>query len=877
MDKPGRERGVALRALSAIALLVLQGCAAGGGGAAGTPAGVPVAPDATAAAVSDLFPATHEAEAGDSLAGRLAGAVFALFPALFEGDQLGARSDGPSGAITVTYLTSTGAQRTSFSGREIDTPSPGVIVGTHGSVAYLEAWEDEDTGSRTDHSRLYFLLYPESGTLGTDVGYFGLLTPDASVPKTGLADYGGFAVGVLSATDRLALLDGAVQMRVDFDRGELSGRIDNLRVTDLGTGGENPLGVDIEFTATNATTTQVLPYFTGSPSGRELATGRVLTGASRVDLRLFGPGGEEIAGTWDLVWNDGGEVIQTYGAFLTARTAVPVFTAAAGVSAPRYAGADTTGFASGEDAGVVFPVSQMPFSGGYVNRTRDAAGGVRIDLKRADDTLVQIDYAPGDLVVGPDATMTATRDEVTWRERAAMDPDGGVLHFARHGEISYVDAFAGPLDRVVYFGFVTPEARVAAQAGFAEYSGVAVGRYRDAGVQASVTGALDLRADFDAGALQGRISSLVVGAGEPGERLLGKVLYLQNGALNGRGAGSLDAGLTGTGCCDRPSGGISGQFFGPGLEEAAGIWHVSNIGQGAYTIEGTFGTRVVTADHPDGIARLVPFASSADETFPLAGHAVDVDWSAPGGAVVSNDPPIEASLAPRADGGVLLSVSRAGSARDVDFVRGDLQSIRLGIIPYFGTDYWQAAVRDDVALRLYGTDLLSYTRFGYWDDRGALPDRESFGVFYTGRETPAAEVPAAGSARYEGWTLGLYQSSEGLARVEGDAVVVADFSGRSVSGELVLGSGEWLTGRRPGDAIPATEVRYVNFLGSIDSGTAGFSGTAEARSASDASVSATGVASGRFFGPAAAELGGAWRVSAPDGSVSAWGTFGAVR
>ncbi|MBI1396546.1 MAG: hypothetical protein GC151_11250 [Betaproteobacteria bacterium] len=874
--------GAVRRAVPGICVPVLIGCAAGGGGVpaanpgpGGSPASLAgvVQDPSEPAPIAELFADPREAASGSVTIADVAAGVFALFPAFFEGEQLGTRSDDGAGGLAVTYFTTGGARRVVFAGTEIDRTGDGILYAERGAVSYLEAWADE-SGFRAEFSRLYALFHPDGASGAAEIGYFGLATPPAAIPATGQADYGGSASGLVLRDAGTAWLDGTVRMRADFSEGAVSGRIENLLAADLATGAETPLGADILFTASRTTGGPGLPAFVGVPTAERSGTGEVLTGPSSVELRAFGPAGTEIAGTWDLSWDDAGGTVQTYGAFLTRQSDTPLFADGVEPALPRLAGDITTSFEGGADADVLLPVYLTPFRTGYATRTRASDGSLTVIVRRNDGALRTEHFAASDLLVQSDGTTTASASGVVWRETGALEVTGDSLSYARFGELSYEDTIAGTLRSPVHFGFLTPDARVDARTGFAEYVGASIGHYRDATTDDVLAGTVLLRVDFDSARLEGRIGALEVRSASGGTRPLDQVLYVSGATTSATDAHVVGASLYGAGCCATATGALSAHFFGPGLEEMAGTWSAASVD---YTLDGAFGARIATAEHPAGEIRLPPFASSVAESFGLRQDAAVVGLSGTGGVTSVTAVAADGFLRPEADGGLTLGIVRSGAAAEVTFARDELQSLYLGLEPYADTDFRLTAEKQQTSVFVAGEGVLSYTRFGYWEDGGTLPSSATFGAFHTGRETPSAEIPSTGEARYEGWTVGVRVSAEGLARVEGEVVLNANFAARTVTGEAVLSNGVWLTGNSSGNATPAFEIGHLEFAATIDPAVNHFSGAAQARPGATDPVSASGTVDGRFFGPAATEAGGTWNVATPDGTVTARGAFGVAR
>ena len=154
-----------------------------------------------------------------------------------------------------------------------------------------------------------------------------------------------------------------------------------------------------------------------------------------------------------------------------------------------------------------------------------------------------------------------------------------------------------------------------------------------------------------------------------------------------------------------------------------------------------------------------------------------------------------------------------------------------------------------------------YQSFGVWNSAApaaAAPQAASFGL-----PTPAAAVPALGQATFVGRLAGHYVSPAGqdaaaLARVR----VQADFGARS------LGFAATDT-RAGGVAAP-----HLNLSGTLTyaPGSATFSGAL-----TNAAGTLQGSSRGKFYGPAAQELGGVFHLKSATTAESFTGAYGAKR
>lgn len=169
-----------------------------------------------------------------------------------------------------------------------------------------------------------------------------------------------------------------------------------------------------------------------------------------------------------------------------------------------------------------------------------------------------------------------------------------------------------------------------------------------------------------------------------------------------------------------------------------------------------------------------------------------------------------------------------------------------------------------------------YTHFGHWLFRNEDPGGElrngQAGVFWHGLETPAEDVPAAGTANYNGAMLGTGNHRQhGDYEIRGAVTLDVDFGNERISGSLH--SLEAWPDNMPLDTKSFNDIALKE--GTIDGNR--FSGKTAAAEAGESSFSlangAEGEFSGGFTGPNAEELGGEWSVITEDNSVG--GGFGA--
>ena len=190
-----------------------------------------------------------------------------------------------------------------------------------------------------------------------------------------------------------------------------------------------------------------------------------------------------------------------------------------------------------------------------------------------------------------------------------------------------------------------------------------------------------------------------------------------------------------------------------------------------------------------------------------------------------------------------------------------------------------AFVKADVRSSFSTSANLDWTRAGYWSTGGDWWGYDDVvgrrAVFVTGYETPAAAVPAAGTATFTGSAVGsVFQPghSSGIThcacaieQVTGNASFTADFGARTLAGSLTNMSvgNPW-----SGDAFQWNDVAFTSTIAGSS-----FSGTSRVTSAPSGAMAAnaTGTLEGRFFGPSAQEAGAVWTLF--DGTNAAIGTL----
>jgi hypothetical protein len=156
---------------------------------------------------------------------------------------------------------------------------------------------------------------------------------------------------------------------------------------------------------------------------------------------------------------------------------------------------------------------------------------------------------------------------------------------------------------------------------------------------------------------------------------------------------------------------------------------------------------------------------------------------------------------------------------------------------------------------------LTSSAYGIWTSVWKSPPADA-GVFAFGNLTPAASVPATGSATFNGFTIGFGGPADGSAAfvLNGNVQIIANFGNQSVTTNLTNFS--------------AGNISYTSSAkASVPNltGTSAISGNAYTGPLSGGGLS--GTINGNFYGSAAQETAGVWQAS---GGGNAWvGSFGA--
>jgi transferrin binding protein len=163
------------------------------------------------------------------------------------------------------------------------------------------------------------------------------------------------------------------------------------------------------------------------------------------------------------------------------------------------------------------------------------------------------------------------------------------------------------------------------------------------------------------------------------------------------------------------------------------------------------------------------------------------------------------------------------------------------------------------------TSNFNYQTFGAWD-RDLSSATLQVGAFSAGAPTPASAVPTTGAATFAGAALGFYVDSTGALFTTGASMTAnANFLTRSIA---FATSGTSIVNITSG--VPATNTG-LDLTGTFtySAGTNLFSG-----SLTTGNGALSGSGTGRFYGPAAQEIGGTYSLTAPTGVSNMVGGFG---
>ena len=226
------------------------------------------------------------------------------------------------------------------------------------------------------------------------------------------------------------------------------------------------------------------------------------------------------------------------------------------------------------------------------------------------------------------------------------------------------------------------------------------------------------------------------------------------------------------------------------------------------------------------------------------------------------------------DAGATLSYGSQG-------YRFTVNNSAIGIVDKPIAPFWNFTTSEPI-IAMWGitdlnqnTDDLDFTRYGYWRLPLATNSYQSTeaGAWVGGYLTPAANIPATGTAEYKGMTFGRYTTNFGplIDHFSADVRMTADFGASKITGSMTNFMVNEDGYEAPGFAI--------GFNADLNRQSNLFQGSTQVTSPSTASLTLTmfstaakGEIAGHFFGPSAQEAGAVWTLS--EGNWRMIGSFG---
>lgn len=176
---------------------------------------------------------------------------------------------------------------------------------------------------------------------------------------------------------------------------------------------------------------------------------------------------------------------------------------------------------------------------------------------------------------------------------------------------------------------------------------------------------------------------------------------------------------------------------------------------------------------------------------------------------------------------------------------------------------------DKVAMTIDpGAGGWDYQTFGVWAT-GVGTGSGTFGTYSIGSATPAGAVPTIGNATYNGLALGMYANASGTDYfVVSTMAAGVDYSARTISFSTASSQTISSTGVTAANGS-------LNLSGTLTyvSGSNSFAGNITSVGGGVGNAAMPGTASGYFYGPAAEEIGGGFKVQGA-GLASYLGSFG---
>ena len=388
-----------------------------------------------------------------------------------------------------------------------------------------------------------------------------------------------------------------------------------------------------------------------------------------------------------------------------------------------------------------------------------------------------------------------------------------------------------------------------------------------------IQGNLNLTADFEDGAIEGRINRIFIDP--PGGDTAGYVLpsTTRFDIEHGRMAdGQFTATLTGVdtnadAATNRTvagyKGAVLGEFYGPAAEEVGGVLNAESDAHDS-VIGGWFGGRPLRS--------VVPAGESS------APSSVGVERDYITSSVQAADDSSVTAISSDGEGGYNVTYSIDGVEHSVHLTGSD-----YGSDPNVSNNYHKEADAQRYYLwspvgSFFGAseydhfDVAGWTAIRYSDDGSGATEYATRNFAVYGARTEAANLPA-GEASYAGRMAGEIWQADNPNRstrtfVRGDLSLTADFDESTVTGTI-----DGMETATPGQSYQAISDELTISGGSITDSTftAGLTGTGGEDSRFEGDVD------GQFFGPDAKEVGGVLEATHSGDSTILTGWFGGKR
>jgi hypothetical protein len=452
---------------------------------------------------------------------------------------------------------------------------------------------------------------------------------------------------------------------------------------------------------------------------------------------------------------------------------------------------------------------------------------------------------------------------------------------------------------VFAIGYQTPTASVptSGSATYSRMGGVSGDLYvpgptsTDPAVRLSLTGDASLTANFAANTVSGLLTNIVATAPGAAGTAWNKVAISGNitGDTFSGGTTAATAPANANALNANATGSINGGFYGPLTNEVAAVWTLSDGSKSAVGALGAATPFALGALAPATAGSTPPSTTvagfqqatevapnfvlsggatpAAGTTFALTQSALQVTTSGISADTATNGAGATATLVDLSTGTIELKLPSLGVDANVVIGASADTAVNGGFV----------SVADRTP---GGLGSLDYAFLGEWVLKDATDQNVTHAaMFIGGFQTPLANMPTAGSARYsqQGGVSGdlfipgapgAFGQAEHLS-LSGDVSLTATFGQGGITGTL--------TNIVASDPVAGTTNPWnnVSLVGSISGATfSGTTSTAATLPNSDAlSVNATGSLVGGFYGPNADEVAAVWTLS--DGTKSAVGGFGA--